>query len=126
MILSKALEIVDRLKRNQYTTEDKVRWIADLDEQIINEIIANYTDAEDYSTWTRYGTDNTSLARDLVVPDMFAEIYEYKLEMEIDRANGELNKYNNAMILYNNMLADYRNWYNKNHTHKQSKIKGKW
>ncbi len=126
MKVKEAIEILDRLKRNQHTLEDKVRWLSDLDEQILEEIIKDREGAEDYETWTRYGTDNESLERDLIVPDVFAEIYEYKLEMEIDRLNGELNKYNNDMILYNTMLSDYRNWYNKNHMHKQTKIKGMW
>lgn len=126
MKVSEAIDICNRLKRNQHTTEDKVRWLADLDEQIIEEIIKGHEGEEAYLEWTRYTTSQEDMNRELIVPDVYAEIYEYKLEMEIDRANGELNKYANDQIMYNSYLSEYRNWYNRNHIHHTTKIKGAW
>jgi hypothetical protein len=126
MKLSDAIDIVDRLKRNQFSLEDKIRWIADLDEQILEEVIKPREGAEEYASWERYGTTAEELNRELIVPNVYAEIYTYKLAMEIDYANGELNKYANDQILYNKLMSAYQNWYNHYHMVKPKRITGYW
>ena len=56
---------------------------------------------------------------ELLVPDMYADIYSFYLLAQIDLANAEISGYTNNMILYNNLMGEYSRYYTRNHMPKQ-------
>ena len=52
----------------------------------------------------------------LLVPYPYDEdIYNYFLQSQIDKENGEMAKYNQSVVLYNNAYQTFWNWYNRTH-----------
>ena len=51
------------------------------------------------------------LDKELLVDPPYDDIYELYLEAEIDRANGEYNKYQNTMQSYNARRGDFVTWF---------------
>ena len=90
MTIREAIELVDRLKPNQYGSADKLRWLSELDGAVWHEI------------WSAHET-------------AYDEIYRWYLEMKIDDANGEMTKYNNSAAKYNTYYQAYQNAYNRAH-----------
>lgn len=68
MTITEAIERVDTLKPNQYTDEQKVRWLERLDGQLFLELVCTHEGAE--GTLPRYGTDQ--MDRELLAPDPWA------------------------------------------------------
>ena len=114
MTIKECIDIVDNLKPNQYTTEDKVRWLSFLDAIIINEVLKTHEGYDGrYDLFDGYSKDKLSVA--LIVPSPHDRIYDAYLQMMIDKENGETARYNNSAVLYNTHLTEYRKYYNKTH-----------
>lgn len=110
MTIMDAIERVDTLKPNQYTEEQKVRWLERLDGQLFLELVCTHEGAA--GTLPRYGTDDTD--RELLVPEPYAdELYNYYLQSMIDRENGETGKYNQSGQLFNAAYLAYAGYYNR-------------
>ena len=114
MNIHDVIELVDRLKPNNYTKEDKIMWLSILDARVFSEIINTHEDAEIVS-YDGY-TSDTDETTELLIPFPYAqEIYRYWLESQIDFANQEITKYNNDTAMFNEKWSDYANYYNRTH-----------
>ena len=111
MTLQEVLDRIDHLKPNQYKVPDKIKWLSDLDGRIYTEILSHYEGAPE---WEPY-TENTNTSIQLLVPEPYADIYEYYLAAMIDRWNGEYNRYNNEIDQFNEAFSMYGNYYGKTH-----------
>lgn len=112
MTLIEAINRIDALKNNRFSQEEKTRWLSVLDGRIKSEII----DTHEGGTQTFDGYDaNTILTTELLVPAPYDEIYLYYLEMRIDYANGEYQKYENSATMFNTAYVDYSKYYNRTH-----------
>jgi len=96
MTIQDAIDQVNELKPNQVDDGQKVKWLEDLDRRIFVEIIQKHTgdglpteEPEDYA-------DQDPDTYTLLVPAPFDMIYRWYLEMQIDLANMEMDKYNNS------------------------------
>lgn len=107
MTPNKAIEIVDRLKPNIYTEEDKLRWINELDGMVQRLVIQN-DEIISYS----YPED---LERVLLIPTPFDDLYSLYLESKIDYYNREYGNYNNSAILFEDRYSEYKKWYIREH-----------
>jgi hypothetical protein len=106
--------MVDRLKPNQYPGPLKVKWLSNLDGQIFREVVMTHEDAA-IDSFEGYD-HNTSVDTELLVDDPFChDIYNYYLQAQIDKENGEILKYNQSITMYNSAFLAYQNWYNVNH-----------
>lgn len=113
MTIRQALELVDRLKPNQYGNADKLRWLSELDGAVYREILCCHSPA--LPVFTGY-TDETALDETvLLIGWPYDEIYRWYLEMKIDDANGEMTKYNNSAAKYNMYYQAFQNAYNREH-----------
>lgn len=98
---------VDVNKPNAFDTEQKLRWLAELDGKIAADVMLqsipdiqqynySYPDAMDWELLVRFPHDN---------------IYDLWLAAQIDLANGETDKYMNSMEAYNASYNHFVCWF---------------
>lgn len=112
MKIIEAIQKVDALKPNNYSQEDKIKWLSTLDGIIKNEIIDTHEGADRVEF---NGYDISSLETELIVPAPYDDIYIKWLEAQIDYNNSEIGKYNNSMAMYNSAYGNYERYYNRTH-----------
>lgn len=113
MTINEAVELVDRMKPNQYDHETKVKWLSKLDGMIFREIITTHAGntMESFDGYAGAGPETV-----LLVPFPYDEdVYNYFLQSQIDKENGEMNKYNQSVTMYNNAFRIFQDWYNRTH-----------
>ena len=109
MTYSKAIELVDERTANGYTTDDKVRWLMQLDQKIYDELIATHEQPRPC-----HRPEDCSPEDALLVREPYAEdIYINFLQARIAKENEETAKYNVAITLYNAAYADFAKLYNR-------------
>ena len=149
MTIIEVINQIDALKPNNYSQEDKIKWLSTLDGIIKREIIdthegadkeqaitdymktneVSYEEAKEHIEATRndimfQGYDeSTNLDTVLLVAAPYDDIYVKWLEVQIDYANADYGKYANSMIMYNNAYATFYSWYNRNYMPKGKKFK---
>ena len=120
MKVIEAIQKVDALKPNNYSQEDKIKWLSTLDGIIKTEIIDTH---EGGSEVIFNGYDMNSLETELLVPAPYDEIYIKWLEAQINYNIGEIGKYNNSMTMYNTAFSTFERYYNRKHMPKGHKFK---
>lgn len=112
------IEMVDRLKPNKISAEEKYRWLSEIDGMIIREVIESHEDSPIIEPFTGYvaGRDD---GKELIVPAPYDALYRWYLESQIDLANMEIGKYNNSRSMYNSAYLNFADWYNRTHMPKQ-------
>ena len=120
MKIIEAIQKVDALKPNNYSQEDKIKWLSTLDGIIKREIIDTHEGAEEIEF---NGYDLSSLETELIVPAPYDDMYIKWLEAQIDYNNSEIGHYNNSMTMYNSAYANYERYYNRTHMPKGQKLK---
>lgn len=113
MKLREAIDRIDSLKHNTYTTGEKVEWLSRLDGLIKNDIIDTHEDGEEIR-FEGYKED-LDMETEILVPAPYDEIYIRWLEAQIDYYNGEIARYNNSMMMYQAAYDAYQRYYNRNH-----------
>lgn len=109
----KAMDIIDRvdlMEPNQYSPEQKLKWLSILDGKVYEEIIrpreAEPQGFDEYTTG----------AEELLVPFPYDyDVYYYYLQAMIAIENSETQRANKRMQLFNNAYTEYVNWYCRNH-----------
>ena len=120
MKIIEAIQKVDALKPNNYSQEDKIKWLSTLDGTIKNEIIDTHEGANDIDF---NGYNISSLEAELLIPAPYEDIYIKWLEAQIDYNNSEIGKYNNSMAMFNSAYGNYERYYNRTHMPIGKKIK---
>ena len=114
MTIKECIDIVDSSKPNQYTIEDKVRWLSFVDETIINDVLKTHEGYDGrYDLFEGYSADR--LSEELIVESPYDRLYAAYLKMMIDSENGETARYNNSASIYNTYLLEFKKYYNKTH-----------
>lgn len=129
MTVGDVIADVREFNKGKYTDSNIVRWLTELDERIMNDIILTHYWAKDIidehfdedRKFIEYNVDD--LDKELIVPNMYASLYRHYIDSQIYMVNGEMNKYNNASSMYNNTYNEYENWYNRTHEHLPTNIK---
>ena len=88
--------------------EEAVAALNLLEEDIYANIISRHADTPIFSPHS----DDTD---ELLVPDMYADLYSMWLLARFDLANGDIGGYTNNMILYNNLMTEFGCYYTRNH-----------
>ena len=120
MKIIEAINKIDALKPNNYSQEDKIKWLSTLDGIIKNEIIDTHEGGSDI---VFNGYDISSLETELLVPPPYDEIYIKWLEAQINYNIGEIGKYNNSMSMFNSAYSTYERYYNRTHMPIEKKFK---
>ena len=105
---------VDALLPNQYTAEEKRRWLKQAEGFVIEEVIKVHEGGENFRLPEEWSDDT-----ELLVGAPYDELYRYYVEAQIHYANGEMNRYNNACTAWNNALLTYRDCYCRSHMPRQ-------
>lgn len=114
MKIKECIDIVDNLKPNQYSLEDKVIWLSFLDQKIINDVLLTHEGYHgEYDNFTGYSADRTN--EELIVPSPYDRLYIAYINMKIDETNGETARYNNSATMFNSYLMEYKKFYHKTH-----------
>lgn len=152
MTIEQAIDRADRLRPNQFSVTEKVRWLSELDAQVYSEVllmaeenwkfktyIENTEDEngnviqtkeiEDTSTLVPAfdfdGYDETTpLDTPLLIEDIYANVYVDYLISKFDYANREYASYNNSALVFNNQYQSYTVWYRRNHKPRARKVRG--
>ena len=113
MTAGEMIALADRLRPNQYTTADKLRWLERLDGQVLSEVIGTHAEiAPDAASGTAY-----TAATELLVPFPYGDdVYLNYLQAMVALENAETQRYNKRLQFFNNAYAEYQNWYNRNHS----------
>ena len=114
MTIGDAVALPDsRMMGNQYSYEDKVRWLSLLDKQIFSEVVSRRADSG-ISEFNGYSASSDPQT-ELLVSSGYDDVYIYYLEAMINKANCEYSRYNNSMIMFNTLYSLYKRHYNRTH-----------
>lgn len=112
--IDEIIELVDTVKPNTRTDEEKIKWLNEIDSLIKRDIIDTHEDYENYP-FEEY-TPNTPLDTALLIPaELGRDIYRYYIEYQIDIINREYNKYNAAAALYQSALEELELYWHNHH-----------
>lgn len=104
------IERVDSLEYNQYDTEQKLRWLHQLDGQIYREVIERHEGAPPMPPSYITGQE------ELLVGEPYGEpMYTSYLLAQIALYNGEMSRYNTHGMSYNNQYMAWSADYNRTH-----------
>lgn len=110
----KAMEIIDRvdlMEPNDYSPEQKLRWLSDLDGKIFCEVILTHEGAK-LDVLPEYQTGQEQL---IVAAPYGTDMYYYYLQAMIASENAENARYAKRMTQFNNAYQQFCNWYNRTH-----------
>lgn len=114
MTIDQAIAMCDALRPNQYPRELKVLWLSKLDGRIFRELLMTHADCAGDSFAGYDGTTDGGTA--LLVPEPYsADLYNYFLQAQIDKENGETTRYNQSITMYNSAFRAYENHYHRSH-----------
>lgn len=111
MTIQEAINQCDTMKPNQYSHNDKIRWLSIIDGKIKNEIIDEHIGFE-LITFEGYD-DVTETDTVLLVPEPYSDLYVLYLFAQIDFNNAEFTRYNNSVMMFNSSYVAYQNYYNR-------------
>lgn len=112
MKIAEVISTVDRLCNNKIDSTTKINWLRRLDRQIKEEVLDTHVKPEGYTEphFENYGMDT-----ELIVPDIYGELYESFLKMKIALEHAEEERYAMEQTNYNNFYITYQAFYNRNH-----------
>lgn len=112
--IGEVLSLVDSIKPNTRTAEEKTLWLNNIDRMVFEEIIKAHEGFEDIE-FNGYD-ENTPQDQALLIPKHYgADIYRFYIETQIDLANAEYSKYNTSMQLFQMAYNNYAQTYTREH-----------
>ena len=114
MKASDMITLADELCPNQYATEQKFAWLADLEVKILQELILTHEDehAADYEEIDRSEGEDF----ELIIPAPYArDVYVNYLMSRIAEANTEIDRYNLHASAFNAGYGQFCAQYNSTH-----------
>lgn len=103
------IERLDLLEPNDYSPEQKLRWLSELDGKLYLEVVKTHAGA-----FAPYPPCYESGEEELLVSEPYGEsLYYHYLQAMVAAENGENQRYNRRMTLFNSALADWTNWVNR-------------
>lgn len=119
MTAGAVITLVDKTKHNLFSTEQKFKWLSDLDGMIVREVLDTHEDSPLMRPFEGY-TPEKDWNAELIVPAPYDSLYRWYLESQIDLANMEITKYNNSKAMFNQAYLTFTDYYNRTHMPKPS------
>lgn len=114
MTITEAIAMCDGLRPNHYPRQMKIGWLSKLDGRIFHELLMTHADCP-ADSFAGYDAD-TDGETPLLVPAPYADdLYNYFLQAQIDKENGEAARYNQSITMYNSAFRAYENHYRRSH-----------
>lgn len=112
MTCQAVIDWVDELAPNQYTEEQKYKWLTDCDSSIFRDVICTHEGAA-IENFTGYIPDRDADTE--LIASNHPKLYRWYLQAQIDLANQEYTKYNNSCTTYNQAYKEFADVYNRTH-----------
>lgn len=100
--IEEAIARLDATYQNSYSRQEKENWIEELEEMIKQDIIDTHEDPEEKG-------------KELYAKGPYTDMYLYYMQAQIDKNNGEYDRYTNHMALFNATYQEYENHYHRTH-----------
>lgn len=113
MTIQEAIDRVDMIKPNQFSFDQKLAWLSELDGKVFKELILTHENAVD-PDYIGYDAE-TPTDTQLLVPFPYTDVYFFYLCSQIGLGNAEIAKYNNDKQLFNNAYLTYSDYYTRTH-----------
>lgn len=104
MTISEAINQVDALRPNTYTSRQKTQWLRRCEAMILKTVLRTKQDLGDFDIMA----EDPAMDTPLIVPEPWCALYVHWLEAQMHYANGEYDRYNNAITMFNDNLNGYR------------------
>ena len=122
MTIQECISMIDKTKPNGMTRETKVMWLNNVDMMIVKTVINAHSGSEEYADFAGY-TPETDGSTPLIAEAPFDALYLAWLEMQIDYANGEYDRYNNSAAVFQARYDDFRAFYTRTHMPKETPVR---
>lgn len=109
MTLREAISRCDAAKPNQYTVQEKIRWLSGLDGRIHKEVLQGHEPTP--PEFSGYGEGD--IDRALMAPAPYDELYPLYLQSQVDYYNAEFGRYNNSAAMFNEAFSAYADYINR-------------
>lgn len=110
MTTTEVINEIDSVKPNQFSEEQKRKWVSRIEAKIIMDIVNTHVGGEDKKPSEIISTTSENL---LTAAYPYDALYVWYLQAQIDQANGEIGKYNNSMTLFNQSYQEFADFYNR-------------
>ena len=118
MTIIQAIQRLDALKPNTYSTRQKILWLSQL-EAMVKTLVIDAHMGGDEKPFSGF-TENTDPATVLFMAEPFDMAYLYWLEAQIHYANEDLDMYNSAMGMFHSVFGTFKAHYKQTHTGKNA------
>ena len=109
MTIIQAINRLDALKPNTYSTRQKVLWLSQLEAMVKRQVMG--IREEEVQTFPEDADTDTLL----LMPLPFDAAYLYWLEAQIHYANEDMDLYNRAIVQFNGIYAEFKAAYKRSH-----------
>jgi hypothetical protein len=120
MTVRELLAMVDQLRPNAYTDQEKIDMLNTIEGRVYTDILLKAEGYEGEFVPFKEGQEK----RELIVPVPFTDLYVFYLAAMIDFYNGDSGRYNDTMVLYNRAFDDYAAYYREHNMPKQTDLNG--
>ena len=123
MTVNDIIALVDLKEPNNYSPEEKIKWLSDLDGKIFKEVILTHAHGnEEFTPYNIHALDPVPEGQtppdpeDLLIEAPYGEdIYVHYLIARIAAGNAEVSRYNQQIAMYNAAYSQWWNHYNTTH-----------
>jgi len=117
MTIKEAIKRADILMPNQYSKEQKIIWLSELEGQAKREVFDLYKDspAENFTQYTEETDENTTL----LIPPPYDGVYTDWLQAQFSYFNAEFTRHGNAQLRFNNSYLTFQAYWIRTHERAQ-------
>lgn len=116
MKIIEAINQIDSLKPNTYSTKQKILWLSQLESIVKRQVIDAHVGGDQIPF---HGFDeDTGTGTVMFMPAPFDIAYIYWLEAQIHYTNEDIDMYNAAIMMFNSTFSEYKADYKRNHVSK--------
>lgn len=112
MTIQAAIDLIDGLKPNMFSDQQKVAWLSELDGMIWREVINTHEGYPAGIDFVDYDQD-TEMDTVLLAPEPYSDLYKHWLASRMDVSNRDNNEYTKDMVLFNNAWQTLCNYWNR-------------
>jgi len=113
MTVKDLMAMVDRLHPNQFSTDDKLRWLNQIEQTIWQEVIMTHRGP--WNEWEMPEYTSASDESTLLAVDPYSRLYPIWMDAQIFRNNKEGVNYQIASENFTDAYRDFQRWYNRTH-----------
>jgi hypothetical protein len=111
MTANKVIELVDAIRPNSFSEEQKFSWINDL-EGMVQDLVIQTDEVKPLA----YPED---MDKELLISTPYDSVYGLYLEAMIDFYNREYGNYNNSAVMFETRFGEYKKAYIRAHRAKR-------